>query len=183
MEPTIAPAANPRKTKIAFIIFLILAIFFFLTSGVLGYFYWQKVKGYNDLAATKQKVEDDLKTANDSLTKANTDLAALKAESGTSGASITSLQKQIADNNAKKANITKYLDVFTYLVDLISNHSGLDGWTEAEYQAGRNLVIATGNNSFLADVDWAWNHKEIDQITRLVKVMRDIISGINNNLK
>lgn len=174
---------DPRKAKIAFVTTLILAIFFFLASGILGYFYWQKMKSYNDLVASKQKVESDLKTANDSLAKANTELAGLKATTDASGQSISSLQKQISDNNAKKAGIASYLAFFTYLVDIIANHNGLNGWTEAEYQAGRALAVATGNNSFVTDVDWAWNQRDVDQITRLVKVMRDIITGINNGLK
>ena len=178
---------DPRKAKIAFVTTLILAIFFFLASGVLGYFYWQKMKSYNDLTDSKQKAEaslnEKLKTSEDNLAKANTELAGLKATTDASGKSISVLEKQIADNNAKKASIASYLAVFTYLADIIANHNGLNGWTEAEYQAGRALAVATGNNSFVADVDWAWNQRDVDQITRLVKVMRDIITGINNGLK
>ncbi|TSC93109.1 MAG: hypothetical protein Athens101428_736 [Candidatus Berkelbacteria bacterium Athens1014_28] len=174
---------DPHKAKVAFVVTLILAIFFFLASGTLGYFYWQKMKSYNDLADSKKKVEESLKTAEDNLAKANIELATLKTSSDASGQSISSLQKQITDNNAKKASIASYLTVFTYLVDLIEAHSGLDGWTETEFQTGRAKAVATGNNSFVADIDWAWAHKEVDQITRLVRVMRDIITGINNGIK
>ena len=59
----------------------------------------------------------------------------------------------------------------------------MDGWTDAEYQAGRIKAQATGSASFVSDVDWAWNQRDINQITRLVKIFEDISAGVASGLK
>ena len=51
---------DPRKAKIAFVAVLVLAIIFFLGSGVLGYFYWQKDKSYKSLVDDKNKLESSI---------------------------------------------------------------------------------------------------------------------------
>lgn len=178
---------DPRKAKIAFVITLILAIFFFLASGVLGYFYWQKAKANKDLASEKQKLQDELKIFDDTLTKKTAELqsqkSTLEQDKATLEGEKKALEKQIADTKTKQAKITAYKDFFKYLTDVIEAHNGLDGWTDAEYQIGRNKAVATGDSSFVADVDWAWNQRSVDQVTRLVKIFRDIIAGIEAGLK
>ena len=174
---------DPRRAKIAFVLTLCFAIFFFLSSGLLAYFYWQKTKGNHDLDSSKQKVEESLRTSEANLAKANSELTALKASTDASGKSISSLEKQIADNKLGMEKITAYNEFFKYLTSVIKTHSGLDGWTDAEYQAGRVKAQATGSASFVSDVDWAWNRRDIDQITRLVKIFEDISAGVASGLK
>lgn len=181
---------DPRKAKIAFVITLIFAIFFFLASGTLGYFYWQKMKSSNDLSTSKQSVEAKLKTAEDSLTKANTDLttanaelAALESSSSASGQSISSLQKQVADYKAGMTKITAYKEFLKYYNSIIEAHNGYTGWTDAEFQVGKTKAEATGDTSFVSLVNWAWYETTVDVTTRIIRVNKAIVSGLESGIK
>ena len=182
---------DPRKAKIAFIVVLVFAIIFFLAGGVTGYFYWQKVKAYNNLASDNRKLSDEQRDFNNTLATKTAELqnqkTALEKDKATLEGEKKTLEKQIADstaaNKANQAKITTYKDFFKYLTDVVETHNGLNGWTDAEYQIGRGKAQATGSSSFVADVDWAWNQRDVDQVTRLVKIFRDIIAGIESGLK
>ena len=93
------------------------------------------------------------------------------------------INAQRAADKAKDEKIKAYSATLDYLAGLIATHNGLNGWTEAEYQRGRRIAEGTKSDDFLATVDWAWNHKEIDQISRLTKVMQEVSKGIDDNLK
>ncbi len=178
---------DPRKAKIAFVLTLIFAIFFFLSTGVLGYFYWQKMKGYNDLSSAKQKVEaslnEKLKTAEDNLAKANSEIATLKSSSSASGNSISSLEKQVADYKAGMAKITAYKEFLKYYNSVVETHNGYTGWTDAEFQIAKTKAEATGDTDFVSTVNWAWYETSIDPITRIIKANKAIVTGLERGIK
>lgn len=136
----------------------------------------EKTKRVADLEKTKQvadleKAKADLEKTNQDLTKQKSDLEKTKK----------SLEDQIAANKAKFAKIKAYTAVLSYLGDLLLVHNGLDGWTEEEFQKGRQLAVATGDSKFVETVDWAWSRKDISQMIRLVKFLDDAIAGIESN--
>ena len=98
-------------------------------------------------------------------------------------ASLKTENETLTAKTAKMAKAKAYNDVLAYIVQLVQAHNGLNGWTEAEYQAGRTKAVATGDQSFIDIIDWAWNNQAIDQVERLTKVLDAIADGIGNNLK
>ncbi|MFA5157641.1 MAG: hypothetical protein WC451_00410 [Patescibacteria group bacterium] len=178
---------DPRKAKIAFVVVLLLAIVFFLASGALGYLYWHKLDDRNNLAASKQQVEESLsatlKTAENNLTAANKEIADLQASTDSSGQSISSLQKQIADYKAGLAKITAYKEFLKYYNSVIETHNGYTGWTDAEFQVGKTKAEATGDASFVSTVNWAWYETSVDVATRIIRVNKEIVSGIESGIK
>jgi len=185
---------DPRKSKNVFILMLVVSVVLFLGLALMGYFYWQKNKAYNQLLTEKKALEDEqsllskdtvtqvkeLTAENNLLKKEN---EKLKTENTNLIKENESLSAGNKENESKMAKAKAYNDVLAYLVQIIQAHNGLNGWTEAEYQAGRQKAQATGDQSFVDLIDWAWNNQAIDQIERLTKVMDAIADGIGNNLK
>ena len=141
------------------------------------------MKSYNDLAASKQKVEASLKTDEDNLAKANTELATLKATSDVSGQSISSLQKQIADYKAGMTKIAAYKEFLKYYNQIIEIHNGYTGWTDAEFQVGKTKAEATGDTDFVSIVNQAWYETSVDPTTRIIRVNKAIVTGLERGIK
>jgi cell division protein FtsB len=148
---------EPKKSKAGFIVVLILAIVFFITSCVLGYFYYSASKKIAHISDLEKQV--------DSLTKEK-----------------DGLEKQVADYQAKSTKLAAYVECLNYLDTLVETHQGLDGWTEAEYQTGRDKIQATGDQALVDKADWAWNTKSVDQTTRLLGFLQVLIQGMKSNL-
>ena len=174
---------DPRRAKIAFVLTLCFAIFFFLSSGLLAYFYWQKTKGNHDLDSSKQKVEESLRTSEANLAKANSELTALKASTDASGKSISSLDKQITDYKTGMAKITAYKEFLKYYNSIIEIHNGYTGWTDAEFQVGKTKAEATGDTDFVSLVNWAWYETSVDVTTRIIRVNKAIVAGLEKGIK
>ena len=68
------------------------------------------------------------------------------------------------------------------MTQVIDAHDGFTGWTDAEYQVGREKAQATGNQTFVETVDAAWNNEAIDVTTGVINVYRGIVSGISGAL-
>ena len=162
---------NPQKAKVVFIITLVLLIVFFLSAGVAGYFYYQKNLNYNDLDSKYSK-----------LKREQTDAKKLQKQITTLNQQIADLQKQIETKNASSTTIKAYNDFFKYMNSIIRIHNGYTGWTDAEYQVGRQKAQATGSSSFVSLVDWAWNRTDIDPNTRVLGVLDAIAKGIGDSL-
>jgi len=167
---------DPRKSKNVFILMLVISIVLFLGLAVLGYFFWQKTKNYNSLLADKKALESQYSLISKDTVK---QIADLKTEN----ANLKKENETLTAKTAKMAKAKAYNDVLAYLIQIIQAHNGLNGWTEAEYQSGRVKAVATGDQSFVDIIDWAWNNQAIDQVERLTKVMDAIADGIGNNLK
>ena len=155
---------DPVKSRGVFILMLILTILFFLASGTLGYFYYREFQRNKTLESDKKAVENQLENASQSLQKQITALEKGKTELENEN---KTLEDQAFANKVKVDKIKAYTTCLAYLTSLVKTHSGLDGWTDAEFQKGRTLAQATGDQNFLDTVDWAWNRTDIDQITRL----------------
>jgi cell division protein FtsB len=180
---TNAKEKTKHKFQKPFIAMLILAIIFLLTSGLLGYLFIKKSHLYQDLSSEKQLLQnklnassEDLQQKNESLQKENDDLKKENEQ--------LAKDKKTLEDNAKTTNdkITAYTAFLNYLAEITQKHNGYEGWRDAEYQQGRALAQATGDQDFITTVDSAWNQQELSQIVRLVRVLQGIVSGINNNL-
>ena len=170
---------DPVKSKRVFILMLSLTIFFFLVGGALGYLYYQKFKNYQSLKSENENLKNQIASSSEELKKEieglQKDKTALEKENKT-------LTDQAASDKTKDAKIKAYNDFFKYLNSVIEVHNGFNGWTDAEYQAGRKYAQATGDNNFVSLIDWAWNRKDIDQTTRVIAVWKAIAAGIEGNL-
>lgn len=144
-----------------------------LVNVGLGFLYFGKYKDFNNLNEKYNNVVAENQ-------KISTSSAELKKQ-------IKTLENQNkateAAFKAKSDKVKSYTALFSYLNTVIKAHNGLDGWTDAEYQKGRGLAQATGDQSIVTKTDWAWNRKDIDQITRLVGWLDEVVNGINNALK
>lgn len=198
---------EPFKAQKAYKTLVILIITLVCISitgfGVLSYFYYRKYKDYQSLESDKQSVESELSdTKNqvlegtqsiqdyedqiseleydiDELTEENT---SLEETNTTLEEEKSNLQLQLVNYQNKQAKIKQYNDVLNYMYTMVSTHGGFSGWTEAEFQAGRSLAIATGDNTLVAAVDAAWNDVTGDPVVRFTNVMKAIVDGINANM-
>jgi cell division protein FtsB len=171
---------EPRKAKVLFIVTLIFVIIFLISSGVLGYFYYQKTNDNKNLQKQKKELENTIQTIKGELEKQVGDL---KKENETLKTDKANLGKQIADKDAGVKIAKTYTEFLRYLTSVIEAHGGMDDWSESEYQVGRSKAQATGNQTFVNKVDWAWHRKDISQITRIVAIYYAVVEGVNNSLK
>lgn len=170
---------DPAKCKKVFILMLVLAMVFFLGAGTLGYLYYTKHNDYKNLQTEKEALEQQLETAAEDLQKENEELKKQKTDLENEK---KSLEDQVTASNAKLKTIKAYMDSLSYLIGLVETHNGMNNWTEAEFQQGRLLVQATGDQNFLNVVDAAWADKSTPQMTRLVNVFKALVAGVNSNL-
>lgn len=167
---------NPKKAKTAFTIVLIFMIIFFLAAAVLGYFYWKKNNSYNNSNQEKQTQIDQLNKNKADLEKRITDLTKENED-------LKNLSQKSSDEAANKITIIKaYTEILTYFAQVLATHNGFTGWTDAEYQHARNIAKKTQSSSFLATVDWAWNNITGDPAGKIARFLKEIASGINENL-
>lgn len=177
---------DPRKAKTAFVVTLCLLILFFLASGVLGYFYYQKnnenkklASDYNNLknqiesnnkndSKNESKQVSNLKKQIEDLTKANSSLTTEK----------NTLKSQNDEYKLKQAKVSAYNEFFIYLNQIIETHNGFSGWTDAEFQIGKQKAEATADTNFVSDVNWAWYETSIPPDQRVLKIWKDIAAGI-----
>jgi hypothetical protein len=152
-------------------------------NAVLGFLYFKKTtdnKNLNDkcnsLSQEVKKLQSQISTTSAELKRVSTASAALNDQ-------VTSLQNQLTACQAKSAKVKTYTAVVSYVSGVIKAHNGFDGWTDAEYQKGRSLAQATGDQNFISTIDWAWNRKDIDQMTRFTGFLNALVTGIDNALK
>ena len=154
-----------------------------ISATVLGLLYYKKSGDYrnlnnkcDNLSSQVKKLENQVSTTSAELKRVSTGAASLQAQ-------VTSLQDQLAACQAKSAKVKAYTAVISYVSGIIKIHNGFDGWTDAEYQKGRSLAQATGDTNFVNTIDWAWNRKDLDQMTRFTGFLNALVTGIDNALK
>ena len=184
------PIKLRNTTKVLFVILII----FFLGSGVLGYFYYQKIKKINDLSKEIIAIEDQKNQETAKLQKQIDELtgsgklsadstSALKKESDQLKLDKKSLQDQITALNAKIAQANTYNEMFKYYNQVIETHGGFTGWTDAEFQTGRVLAEKTGNASYVNTVNWAWYETSVPPFDRALRFQKETATGVENSLK
>lgn len=158
---------------------IILASIFFVGSAILGYLYYSKYKAYKNLTTENQNLQNKQQNA-----------AALQKKLNTANSLIASLEKTKSDltkESAAKSDKIKqsltYRAFFAYLNQVIEAHPTMTGITDAEYEQGRALAQATGNNNFVNIVDTAWNNTDGDPVARLLSVWKGIASGWEDSLQ
>ncbi len=166
---------NPKRTKIAFIVTLIIGVLLLIGSGGLGYLYYQKTNDYNSLKKQNEELKKASTTTKDEQEK---QIDELKKENETLKTDKANLEKQVTEKDTQIATAAAYNDFFKYLNQVIRTHNGVSGWTDAEYQVGHQKAEATGSQDFANLIEWAWYHTEVDPITRLLEVWDAIANGI-----
>lgn len=182
---------DPRKRTIFMVVGAIVIALIFLGLG-----YWVTNNSCQGILAAKSKVTPTpspspspaatltltattrpsaTSTANEEIEKLRSEKAALQSQLDAANQNLTDLR-----NGVKTANA--YNDFLEYLTQVIDAHDGFNGWTDAEYQVGREKAQATGNQSFIDTVDTAWNNHAIDVTTRVINVYRGIVSGTKDAL-
>ena len=174
---------DPKKAKRAFVTTLVFAVIFLLSTGTLGYLYYVKTKQVKNITTQKeeqaQKLESEKKELEKKLDETNKELA--KAKELSTG-DKKALEEKITILEEKLKKITAYNEFLRYLNQVMVTHGGFDGWTEAEFQAGRQKAQATGDQALVSIIDWAWNNKDIAQMTRFNTVLKTVVDGITKNL-
>jgi hypothetical protein len=175
--------AKPRN-KLA-IAFIVVACVLFVASAVLGYFYYKSAKNYKKLSDEKVAMETaktkevaDLQAALAKATGKTTIIKDTAAEKDK-----TALEKQVSDYQAKIAKANAYNEFYKYLNSVIQAHGGYSGWTDAEFQIGKQKAEATGDAAFVSTVNWAWYETSIPPTDRIIRASNEIASGIENSLK
>ncbi|MBU2595261.1 hypothetical protein KJ713_00285 [Patescibacteria group bacterium] len=173
------PATTPKPKKWPLTLFVILTIVFFLGAGALGYLYWQKNDSYKKLNQTNQEKQQQLDQSNKDKAGLEKQIADLTQEN-------EDLKKSNKESDEAKANkktiIEAYTEILAYFAQVVETHGGFTGWTNAEYLHARDIAKKTQSTGFLATVDWAWNQTSVDPTTRVVRFLKEIASGINENL-
>jgi cell division protein FtsB len=184
---------HPKRTKILLTLFVLSTVgALSLTILVLGYLYYKKSSEVRDLKADNSQLADKAKDTEEyqaELEDLEEDYDLATDEIETLEASVTekdaTIERITVDNTAyatKIANIKKYNDVYDFLADLIIAHGGATGWTQADYQAGRNLAQATGDQGLLDAIDAAWYNTGVDPVLRVGNVIKELVEGITANL-
>jgi len=179
---------DPVKAKRVFLVMLILAIIFFLASGVLGYFYLQKSRSYKSLADEKNKLEtsseEQIKNKIVELeTKLQTDTETLRKEKTDCEADRSAKEDQIDSFREGMAKITSYKEALKYYYFVLETHGGYTGWTDQEYTTFRNKAEATGDKDFVDVIDYTWNEASADLVTRLVRFHKALVIGFERGIK
>ena len=180
MEQTTTPKIgffnNPKKVKGVFALLIVLTVIFFLAAGALGYLYWEKNDSFKKSNQENQKIVDQLK-------KDKADLEKQLADAKKENEDLKNSNKQTTEEKANKETIVKaYTEVLTYVASIIDKYQGFDNWTDADYQKGLEIAKKTQSSSFLETCQWAWTRKDISQMTRFVRFLNEVASGINDNL-
>ncbi|MCX6811145.1 MAG: hypothetical protein NT039_00405 [Candidatus Berkelbacteria bacterium] len=180
MEQTTTPKIgffnNPKKVKGVFVLLIILTVLFFLAAGVLGYLYWKKNDNYKRSNQENQQQLDKVNKEKADLEKQIADLKKENEDLKNSG------EKSTAEAANKEAIVKAYTEVLAYVASVIDKYQGFDNWTEADYQKGLEIAKKTQSSSFLETCQWAWTRKDISQMTRFVRFLNEVASGINDNL-
>lgn len=179
---------DPHKMKVVFVTVLIVAIIFFLGSGILGYFYWQKGKLYKSLANDKSKletsIEEQIKEKTAELeAKLQTDTETLRKEKIDCEADRSAKEDQIDSFRSGMAKITAYKEALKYYYSVLEAHGGYTGWTDQEYAIFRSKAQATGDQDFVDVVDYTWNETSVDVVTRLIRFHQALVTGFERGIK
>ena len=184
---------DPLKTKKVLKIILVVAGLSLIGNGVLGYFYYKENKNSKNLVVQKQNMEnqkndlqkqidDQFKDLEKSDEELNKTLDDLEKENESLKSEKKDLENQISDFQEKITKAKAYSAFLKHLNAVIETHSGFDGWTDAEFQTGKSLAEATGDASFVTTVNWAWYETSIDSVTRAIRTLKEIQSGIEGAL-
>lgn len=120
--------------------------------------------------------------ASATASKESSEVSKLKEEKAALQSQLDSANQTISNKNSGISTAKAYNSFLEYLTQVIDAHDGFTGWTDAEYQVGREKAQATGNQTFVDTVDTAWNNQAIDVTTRVINVYRGIVSGISGAL-
>ena len=178
------PANQEVKSKKVFLIVLsALLAASLIGNAALGYLYYKKTTDNKDLNDKCNSLTQEVKKLQSQVSTTSAELKRLSTSSAALQDQVTSLQDQLTACQAKSAKVKTYTAVVSYVSGVIKAHNGFDGWTDAEYQKGRSLAQATGDQNFIGTIDWAWNRKDIDQMTRFTGFLNALVTGIDNALK
>jgi len=171
---------DPKKAKRWVWIGFAIAVLLLVVSGFFTFLYY----GTNDQSIWKEGLISDKDSEIAELTSQLDVLTTEKDElSSTAEGEKGTLEEQNAALKAKIAGATAYNNFLKHLNSVIETHGGFTGWTDAEYQTGLALAQATGNSAFVNTITWAWTQTSIGPVVRVLRVLKETASGIENALK
>lgn len=175
---------NNKKTKVTIVVFLILAVVFFLASGFLGYLYWNKNKSYDSLASEKANIESSIdEKISEKITELETKVTSLESEKSTLEAEKSYRDDRIESYKTGMAKISSYKEALKHYYSVVETHRGYTGWTDQEYAIFRSKAEATGDKDFVDVVDYAWNETSVDVITRVLRFHQALVTGFERGIK
>jgi len=154
-------------------------------SGVLGYLYYKSQKAKKDLNSQNETLLGQLGSAlvSPSPTATSSELVALQSRVTTLEKEKSNLEGQISSLKSKIKKANAYNEFYKYLNSVIETHSGYTGWTDAEFETGKQKAEATGDAPFVSTVNWAWYETSVPPYDRVLRTQKEIASGIENALK
>ena len=173
-------------------------IVFWVTFSVLvlviavGCYYFFNLDAWKEqvIADKNQKITQE---ASDLLTKtklladagsqSSKDKETLAAENAQLTKDKDALTAENASLKATKAKALAYNEVFKHVNSVIETHNGFDGWTDAEFQAGKVKAEATGNTTYVSTINWCWYDHSVDQLTRALRFWKETATNIESSLK
>ena len=178
--------SNPKHRLVFVIITLVLSAVIFTMIGYFGarsIFEAQKELTPSPTPSPTVTATITASPTVSAISKTSTEIEKLRQEKADLQKQLDEIQSKLDSKNASSSTIRAYNDFLEYMTQVIDAHDGFSGWTDAEYQIGREKAEATGNDTFVGTVDTAWNNTSIDVTTRVLNVYRGIISGIKSGLE
>jgi len=178
---------NPKHRIITIIVIVVATAVVFATIG----YYLKPSKEIPVTASPTQTVSPSpspspsptpSRSPSPTASKESSEVSKLKEEKATLQSQLNSANQTISDKNSGIATVKAYNAFLEYMTQVIDAHDGFTGWTDAEYQVGREKAQATGSQTFVDTVDTAWNNEAIDVTTRVINVYRAVVSGISGAL-
>jgi|GEM_PF-2433993 len=182
----------PSLKKLLFLIVLVGMLVSLIGLSAFAYLYYGQREDSKDLGNENSSLQDEIEELEEQQDTQVRDLliqiedlqatvAALEEDKVALQKSEADLKKSEASYKSKAAQARQYNDVLGALHDTIVRHNGFSGWTEAEYQTGRSLALATGDQGLVDAVDDAWHDLDGDPVLRVARVLKEIIDGIYAN--
>lgn len=177
--------SNPKHRLIFIIISLALAAIIFT---VIGYYGGKSIyEARVDLSPSPSPTQTlspspTVTTTTSAVSKTSIEIEKLRQEKADLQKQLDEKNNELSSKVAGMSTITAYNGFLEYMTQVIDAHDGFNGWTDAEYQIGREKAQATGNNDFINTVDTAWNNTAIDVTTRVTNVYKGIVNGIKGGL-
>jgi hypothetical protein len=178
--------SNPKHRLVFIIIALILSAIIFTTIGYFGAKNILEEQKELTASPTTSPIISPSPTTTpttSAISKTSTEIEELRQEKADLQKQLDETRSELDSKNAASSTIRAYNDFLEYMTQVVDAHDGFVGWTDAEYQIGREKAEATGNDTFVSTVDTAWNNTSVDVTTRILNVYRGIISGIKSGLE
>ena len=185
MDPQTPDPIKPKGKKGTLVTLIVVLGILVIGSGVLGYLYYKSRGEKDNLANQNKSLLEQLSSASvsPSPTATSTELQSLKNRVSALEKEKSNLKGQVNSYKSKIKKAQAYNEFYKFLNSVIETHGGYTGWTDAEFETGKQKAEATGDASFVSTINWAWYETSIPPYDRVLRVQKEIVDGIENALK